>query len=107
MGFTFSCWRRQTNNTPDNVRWLRRSRVRNVNDVSNDIHDRVNYSVEDARLDIDREKGEITLFLTIDPTISSVMEYFEIFLARMNMCRKAAEFLGLRFKLNINGQQMM
>lgn len=86
---------------------VRRSRVRNVNDVSNDIHDRVNYSVEDARLDIDREKGEITLFLTIDPTISSVMEYFEIFLARMNMCRKAADFLGLRFKLNINGQQMM
>lgn len=86
---------------------VRRSRVRNASDVSNDIHDRVNYSVEDARLDINKEKGEITLFLTIDSTISSVMEYFEIFLARMNMCRKAADFLGMRFKLNINGQQMM
>ena len=86
---------------------VRRSRVRNANDVSNDIHDRVNYSVEEARLDIDKEKCEITLFLTIDSSISSVMEYFEIFLGRMNMCRRAADFLGMRFKLNINGQQMM
>ena len=86
---------------------VRRSRVRN-NDISTfDIHDRVNYSVEHSRVDIDCEKMEITLFLDIDSEISSVMDYFEIFLGRMVMCRKAASYLGLTFKLNINGQQML
>ncbi len=86
---------------------VRRSRVRNSDVSTFDIHDRVNYSVESSRLDVDGEKKEITLFLDIDSTISSVMDYFEIFLGRMVMCRKAADYLGLKFKLNINGQQML
>lgn len=85
---------------------VRRSRVRG-GDISVDIHDRVNYSVENSRIEINGEKTEITLYLKIDTAISSVMDYFEIFLGRMIMCRKAADFLGLRFKLNINGQQML
>ena len=85
---------------------VRRSRVRG-GDISVDIHDRVNYSVENSRIEINGEKTEITLYLKIDTAISSVMDYFEIFLGRMIMCRKAADFLDLRFKLNINGQQML
>ena len=86
---------------------VRRSRVRNSDISTFDIHDRVNYSVVNSHLDINTENREITLFLEIDSAISSVMDYFEIFLGRMIMCRKAAEFLGLKFKLNINGQQML
>lgn len=86
---------------------VRRSRVRNKDMATFDIHDRVNYSVESSRLEINEEKTEITLFLEIDISISSVMDYFEIFLDRMIMCRKAAEFLGLRFKLKINDQRMI
>lgn len=86
---------------------VRRSRVRNKDMATFDIHDRVNYSVESSRLEINEEKTEITLFLEIDISISSVMDYFEIFLGRMIMCRKAAEFLGLRFKLKINDQRMI
>ena len=72
-----------------------------------DIHDRVNYSVENASLHIDKEKKIITLSITIDTRYSSVMDYFEIFLARMVMCRKAAEMLSLNFSLVINGQQVL
>lgn len=86
---------------------VRRSRVRNKDMATFDIHDRVNYSVESSRLEINEEKTEITLFLEINISISSVMDYFEIFLGRMIMCRKAAEFLGLRFKLKINDQRMI
>ena len=86
---------------------VRRSRVRNSDISTFDIHDRVNYSVEGSRLDVDTEKMEITLYLDIDSTISSVMDYFEIFLGRMIMCRKAADYLGLKFGLDINGQKML
>lgn len=86
---------------------VRRSRVRNRDIASFDIHDRVNYSVEDANLRINTEKTEITLELKIDTEISAVMDYFEIFLTRMVMCRKAAERLGLRFRLVINGQKLI
>ena len=86
---------------------VRRSRVRNSDISTFDIHDRVNYSVVNSHLDINTDEMEITLFLEIDSTISSVMDYFEIFLVRMIMCRKAADFLGLKFRLNINGQQML
>jgi metal-dependent HD superfamily phosphatase/phosphodiesterase len=86
---------------------VRRSRVRNIDVSTFDIHDRVNYATVESRLGIDKEAREITLFLTIDKSISSVMDYFEIFLGRMIMCRKAAEYFGLDFKLNINGQQML
>ena len=86
---------------------VRRSRVRNRDIASFDIHDRVNYSVEDANLRINTEKTEITLELKIDTEMSAVMDYFEIFLTRMVMCRKAAERLGLRFRLVINCQKLI
>ena len=86
---------------------VRRSRVRNVDFASFDIHARVNSSVTDADLTITEDKKNIILSLTIDTTISSVMDYFEIFLARMVLCRKAADSLGLRFGLVINGQKLI
>ncbi|MGM9684105.1 MAG: HD domain-containing protein [Eubacteriales bacterium] len=86
---------------------VRRSRVRNRDIATFDIHDRVNYSVSDAKLCINDAHTEILLALTIDTKYSSVMEYFEIFLNRMVLCRKAAEKLGLRFMLMINNQQLM
>ena len=86
---------------------VRRSRVRKHDLSAFDIHDRVNYSVESSAIHVNKETKTLTLTLVIDTKISSVMDYFEIFLDRMVMCRKAAEFLGLRFKLNINGQQML
>lgn len=86
---------------------VRRSRVRNRDVTTFDIHDRVNYSVTDYSLTVNKEKAEITLRLEIDTEISSVMDYFEIFLERMILCRKAAEKLGLRFRLKINGQSLI
>ena len=86
---------------------VRRSRVRNKDTAAFDIHDRVNYSVEQSRLVIDSERRLITLEMAVDVQYSSVMDYFEIFLGRMVMCRKAAEYLGLSFKLLINGQPLM
>ena len=86
---------------------VRRSRVRNADVTKFDIHDRVNYSVESSEIDISEDKTQIRLSLRIDTSISSVMDYFEIFLGRMVMCRNAAEKLGMRFKLVINGQQLL
>ena len=86
---------------------VRRSRVRNADASAFDIHDRVNYSVERSELSIDLAEKEIRLHLTVDTAISSVMDYFEIFLGRMMMCRKAAERLGLRFRLHINSQTLI
>lgn len=86
---------------------VRSSRVRDVSQISTDIHDRVNHSVQSAHLELDREKGSLTLHLQIDAAISSVMEYFEIFMERMLLCRKAARKLGLTFLLTINGQQLV
>jgi metal-dependent HD superfamily phosphatase/phosphodiesterase len=86
---------------------VRRSRVRNHDFATFDIHDRVNYSVEESKLELNREEMAVTLILKIDTSISSVMDYFEIFLERMVMCRKAAAFLGLKFRLIINDQQML
>ena len=86
---------------------VRRSRVRNTDRDSFDIHDRVNYSVVSSDVKINDERTEIRLSLTIDTGISSVMDYFEIFLGRMVMCRNAADKLGLAFKLVINGQQIL
>lgn len=84
---------------------VRRSRVRNDNTTSFDIHDRVNYSVYESNLElIDKE---IILNLKIDTTISPVMEYFEIFLNRMLMCKNAAKKLGLIYRLKINDQILM
>ena len=86
---------------------VRRSRVRNIKPTEFDIHDRVNYSVYSSELKINEDKTEIALNLKIDTQLSSVMEYFEIFLERMILCRKAAEKLGLRFSLTINDQILM
>lgn len=86
---------------------VRRSRVRNSDPTTFDIHDRVNYSVEKSILTISEDKTTIRLEVEIDTTISSVMDYFEIFLTRMVMCKKAAECLGLHFKLIINEQTIV
>ncbi len=79
------------------------SRVRNPQAIKGDIHDRVNYAARKTELLVDDKEKSITLQISIDPAISSVMEYFEIFLIRMVMSRKAAKFLGVDFKLIING----
>ena len=86
---------------------VRRSRVRNQEPTTFDIHDRVNYSVTKVQLKINEDKTLIKLKLNIDPHYGSVMDYFEIFMERMILCRKAAEFLGLQFKLFINEQQLI
>ena len=86
---------------------VRRSRVRNRDFTSFDIHDRVNYSVKKSTIKIDDDKKSIKLMLDIDNNFSSVMDYFEIFLDRMILCRKAAEKLGLKFILYINNQQVI
>lgn len=86
---------------------VRRSRVRNIDMATFDIHDRVNYSVFSSSLTINEDKTEITLELGTDTEFSSVTEFFEIFLERMILCRKAAERLGLRFRLVINNQSLM
>lgn len=86
---------------------VRRSRVRNRDKASFDIHDRVNYSVRKSSLKISEDKKTITLKLDIDTRYGSIMEYFEIFMQRMILCRKAAEKLGLTFKLEINGQPLL
>ena len=86
---------------------VRRSRVRNDDPAKFDIHDRVNFSVTSADLSIDEDHKYITLDITIDTEYASVMEYFEIFLHRMLLCRKAADALGLSFRLVINGQSLL
>lgn len=86
---------------------VRKTRVRNTDIPSFDIHDRVNYSVEKSTVTVKSDKKEIWLELVIDTEISSVMDYFEIFLNRMVMCRKAAEKLGMKFTLIINSQQLL
>jgi len=86
---------------------VRRSRVRNTEIAGFDIHDRVNYSVRKSVLKINEEHTIIKLKLTVDTKYGSVMDYFEIFLGRMIMCRKAAERLGMQFKLIVNEQQVI
>ena len=86
---------------------VRRSRVRNSDITNFDIHDRVNYAVERSDVLLDVPDKLITLSLTIDTQVCAVMDYFEIFLQRMVLCRKAAEHLGLQFHLEINGQILL
>lgn len=86
---------------------VHRSRVRNPSMVSFDIHDRVNYAAKEASLEIDRKEKTIFLKLTIDTEISSVVEYFEIFLERMLSSRHAAKFLGCTFGLYINKTKLL
>ena len=86
---------------------VRRSRVRNRDMATFDIHDRVNYSVKRSKLKINEEHTLIKLKLDVDTKFGSVMDYFEIFMQRMILCRKAAETLGLQFRLMINEQQVI
>ena len=86
---------------------VRRNRVRNQDKSTFDIHDRVNYSVKKAELKINEAHTIIKLKLSVDTRYGSVMDYFEIFMQRMILCRKAAEKLGLQFKLMINEQQLI
>lgn len=87
---------------------VRRSRVRcSPEDIDFDIHDRVNYAVVDSSLIVDPEEKISVLKLTIDTAICPVMDYFEIFLTRMILCRQAAKFLGLQFELIINDTRML
>ena len=86
---------------------VRRSRVRNRDLTTFDIHDRVNYSVESSSLVLNEDKTMVTLNLTIDTQYGSVMEYFEVFMDRMLLCRRAADRLGMQFKLYINGHSLM
>ncbi len=85
---------------------VHRSRVRKTGQPEFDIHDRVNFAAEQSFLRVDSAAKTVTLELKIDTQISQVMEYFEIFLGRMQMCRKAAETLDCRFKLTINGAEL-
>ena len=85
---------------------VHRSRVRRSGTPNSDIHDRVNSAVEQSFLRVDSNARTVTLELSIDTGISQVMEYFEIFLGRMQMCRHAAERLDARFRLTINGAEL-
>lgn len=86
---------------------VRRSRVREQKEIEFDIHDRVNYAVTSAELSVDAEKKVIALDIEIDDAICPVMEYFEIFMERMLMSRRAAQMLGCRFSLRANGGKVL
>ncbi len=86
---------------------VRRSRVRNRDFANFDIHDRVNYAVEESKIYFNEDHSAIILDLKIDTEISAVMDYFEIFLGRMLLSRKAAEFLKIKFELIVNQQRLL
>ena len=86
---------------------VRRNRVREKPKASFDVHDRVNYAVTKSDLEILPEKKLIVLSLEIDEKICTMYEYFEIFLGRMMMCRKASEILGVKFRLQVNGNKVL
>lgn len=86
---------------------VHKSRVRVKDQQLFDIHDRVNHAVERSFLRVDAEAHTLTLELSIDTDQADVMEYFEIFLSRMLMCKRAADFLECRFKIDINGAQLL
>ena len=88
---------------------VRRSRVREEEraTISEDIHDRVNFAVEKSRLAVDVQNKKMVLYITIDEKISRISEYFEIFLDRMMLCRRAAGYFGMQFEVNINGSTVM
>ncbi|MDR1696201.1 MAG: HD domain-containing protein [Endomicrobium sp.] len=86
---------------------VHKTRVRNPDVAANDIHDRVNLAAERSFLKVLKDKKIISLQLTIDTQKSKVMEYFEIFMSRMLMCRRAANFLGCNFELIINERKLL
>ena len=86
---------------------VRRSLVRGRDTIRFDIHDRVNWAVERSDLELDKEQKTLTLRIQLDTAVCPVMDYFEIFLERMLLCRKAAEFFQLSFRLEVNGQTLL
>ena len=86
---------------------VRRSRVRNTDFLTFDIHDRVNYAITESKLKIEKDRSVIALNLQVDEKICSMYDYFEIFLGRMMLCRKSAEILGTTFKLTVNGRKVL
>ena len=86
---------------------VRRNRVRTKEREKFDIHDRVNYAVTGHSLKVDPEEKKIALNLQIDESICTMYEYFDIFLGRMMMCRGAAEMLGAKFRLTVNGGKVL
>lgn len=86
---------------------VRRERVQVKDKSLFDIHDKVNYAVTGTKLKVDKEKKDIVVNLQIDEKICSMYEYFDIFLGRMILCRGAADMLGMRFKLNVNGRKAL
>lgn len=86
---------------------VRRNRVRQKDAILFDVHDRVNYAVTDTRLRCGLEEKRITLYLTIDESICTMYEYFDIFLDRMTMCSHAARILDAQFSLKVNGQRVL
>jgi len=86
---------------------VHKTRVRNPNMISVDIHDRVNYAVDRSFLQVDKDKKIISLHLNIDTKIAQVIEYFEIFMSRMTMCKVAAKFLNCKFELIINERKLL
>ena len=85
---------------------VRRSRVRNQRQVEFDIHDRVNYAVIENKVLLDKDAATFTQEIIIDTEIGSIMDYFEIYMGRMLLARRAAEFLGLHFRLTVNGTSL-
>ena len=86
---------------------VRRSRVREKERATFDIHDRVNYAVTESKLKIEKDRSVIALNLQVDEKICSMYDYFEIFLGRMMICRKSVEILGTTFKLTVNGRKVL
>ena len=86
---------------------VRRNRIRETDKEKFDIHDRVNYAVIGSNLKVNKEDGKISLNLQVDESICSMYEYFDIFLNRMMMCRGAAEMLGMKFRLTVNGGKVL
>lgn len=86
---------------------VRRSRVRPKDPILFDVHDRVNYAVTETRLRCGLEEKRITLYLTVDESICTMYEYFDIFLARMTMCSHAARIFDAQFSLKVNGQRVL
>ena len=86
---------------------VRRSRVRNQATITFDIHDRVNWAAEKSEVRLDKAARTVTLQIELDTAVCPVMDYFEIFLTRMLLCRKAAEFFCLTFRLEVNGQLLL
>ena len=71
------------------------------------IHDRVNLAITDSKLYVDREEQAITLEISFDQTICQIMDFFEIYLTRMEMCKEASTVLGCRFRLIINNLEFL